>query len=208
MKYPKTYHLPDSPNLQNDDRRIESMDHLWGKSVIITEKLDGENCSFHSDGIHARSEDGDSYPWQSMVKAMWGGIRHNIPPHIQICGENMYAVHSIEYKKLTSYYYVFNIIDKERKVFLSVDETLEWCEKLGLNYVPILYHGILHPQNCQMPAKSLYGDTAEGYVVRVVEEFPVDQYKNFCAKFVRKGHVQTNEHWTKNWHPAKLWDKQ
>lgn len=204
MKYPKTMHTPQSPNLQNDDRRIDTMDTLWGREVVVTEKLDGENTSLHTDHIHARSESGDSYPWQSTVKALWGGIRHKIPSHIQICGENMYACHSIEYKELTAFYYVFNVIDKERNVFLSLDNTLEWCERLGLQYVPILYHGPLAPTSLKMPAKSAYGDTAEGYVIRVVEEFPVDQYKHYCAKYVRKGHVQTTEHWTKSWHPNKL----
>lgn len=204
MKYPRTMHVPFSENLQNDDRKIESMDTLWGKNVIIGEKLDGENCSLHSNGIHARSEDGDSYPWQSTVKSLWGSIRYKIPEHIQICGENMYAKHSIYYDGLTSFYYVFNVIDKKRKVFLSTDECLSWCEELGLEYVPILYKGILTPDKCQMPKTSAFANEVEGYVIRVAEEFPVEDYKKYCAKFVRKGHVRTDEHWSKNWSPNKL----
>ena len=31
--------------------------------------MDGENCTVYNDGyIHARSIDGNSYPWQSKVK--------------------------------------------------------------------------------------------------------------------------------------------
>lgn len=180
------------------------MDTLYGRQVIITEKLDGENTSLHTDHIHARSEDGDSYPWQSTVKALWGSLRYKIPEHIQICGENMYAKHSIYYDRLTAFYYVFNIIDKKRKVFLSVDECLTWCEELGLEFAPLLYRGVLTRDKCKMPKESAFANEVEGYVIRVIEEFPVEDYKKCCAKFVRKGHVRTTEHWSRIWSPNKL----
>lgn len=44
-KYPKTYHLSFSPNLQNDDRMLPSEKVFEGKTVIVTEKLDGECLS-------------------------------------------------------------------------------------------------------------------------------------------------------------------
>jgi hypothetical protein len=196
-------HTPDSPNLQNDDRRIETMDSLWGKEVVITEKLDGENTSLHSHKLHARSENGDAYPWQSVVKGKWGSVKHLIPANIQICGENVYAKHSIAYDQLDDCFYVFNVIDKDRNVFLSVDETLEWCERLGFKYVPILYRGVLS-RDYKVPWQSAYGGEMEGYVIRSVAEFPVDEYKNLCAKFVRKNHVRTTEHWSKTWVPNKI----
>jgi hypothetical protein len=34
-----------------------------------------------------------------------------------------------------------------------------------------------------------------GYVVRVADSFSYGAYRNHVAKFVRKGHVQTNKHW-------------
>jgi hypothetical protein len=39
----------------------------------------------------------------------------------------------------------------------------------------------------------------EGYVVRLASSFKFDDFNKSVAKFVRKNHVQTNEHWTKNW---------
>lgn len=179
------------------------MDSLWGREVIITEKLDGENTSLHTNKLHARSEDGSHYPWQTVAKGMWGSIKHLIPEHVQICGESVYALHSIPYNRLSSFYYVFNIIDKERKVFLSVDETLKWCKELGLEYVPILYRGVLK-KDYSVPWNSAYGDEMEGYVIRVVDEFKVEDYATLVAKFVRKNHVRTTEHWSKNWVPNKI----
>jgi hypothetical protein len=41
-KYPRTYHLPFSPGLQNDDRVIETLGGLIGQEVIVTEKMYGE----------------------------------------------------------------------------------------------------------------------------------------------------------------------
>jgi hypothetical protein len=206
MKYPKTMHLLSSPNLQNDDRRIESMERLIGQEVVITEKLDGENTSFHFDKVHVRSEDEmERHPSRSIIKAIWGAVRYQIPPHIQIVGENLYAKHSIYYDRLTDFFYVFAVIDKERKVFLSVDDTLEWCNKLALYHVPILFRGHYGGEDDFMvPASSTYGDECEGYVVRDVKEIPVDEWKVRAAKYVRAKHVKTTEHWKTDWIPNKL----
>lgn len=40
---------------------------------------------------------------------------------------------------------------------------------------------------------------SEGYVVRTVEGFAFDEFASHIAKWVRKGHVQTDEHWKANW---------
>ncbi len=206
MKYPKTYHVPDSPNLQNDDRRIDSMDSLIGKNVIISEKLDGENTSLHNDKIHARSEENDNHASRDMVKSIWGSIRYMIPEHIQICGESMYACHSIFYDKLTNFFYVFAVIDKKREVFLSVSETREWCRKLGLEMAPSLFEGTWDGK-FKMPNQSFYGNEVEGWVVRLVDEIPVNEWKDKAAKFVRAKHVTSDNHWKTNWKPNRLIQK-
>ena len=57
---------------------------------------------------------------------------------------------------------------------------------------------------------------SEGFVVRNADEFKtnsgvlevaLNEFNNLF-KVVRKGHVQTDEHWTKHWKPAKLMDCQ
>jgi hypothetical protein len=50
----------------------------------------------------------------------------------------------------------------------------------------------------------VYGDTREGVVIRNAGEFPVDEFSNNVCKWVRPNHVQTDEHWTKNWKKATL----
>lgn len=56
-KYPRTYHLPFSEGLQNDDRKVEDgwWEHLKGKTLVLSEKLDGSNSYICRDGVYARS---------------------------------------------------------------------------------------------------------------------------------------------------------
>ena len=44
----------------------------------------------------------------------------------------------------------------------------------------------------------------EGFVVRNVDSFAYEDFSKNVAKYVRKNHVQTDEHWTKNWQPNKV----
>jgi hypothetical protein len=37
--------------------------------------------------------------------------------------------------------------------------------------------------------------SAEGYVVRLTNSFPYDNFGQSVAKFVRKSHVTTDQHW-------------
>lgn len=43
-KYPRTRHLPSSPGATSDDKFISDFSGFKGKKVVITEKMDGENC--------------------------------------------------------------------------------------------------------------------------------------------------------------------
>ena len=44
FKYPRTYHLPWSLGSTNDDKFMEDTVSFIGKRIVITEKMDGENC--------------------------------------------------------------------------------------------------------------------------------------------------------------------
>ncbi len=46
--------------------------------------------------------------------------------------------------------------------------------------------------------------TIEGIVSRNTAAYPVDRFSENVFKYVRKGHVKTDEHWTRNWKRAKL----
>ena len=112
MKYPKTPHLPWSPGKNDDkeDKVLQNTDHFLGVPVIYLEKLDGEctTCSRH--GIHARSEDSITSPWQTYMARMHACFQYKIPEGMFICGECMYATHSIFYENLPSCFFVFCVL--------------------------------------------------------------------------------------------------
>ena len=41
-------------------------------------------------------------------------------------------------------------------------------------------------------------------MIRPLNEFNIDNFSNLVFKYVRNGHVQSDEHWTKNWKKATL----
>ena len=95
------------------------------------------NCTMYSDGSPARSIDSRHHPSRDWLKSLQGRVGHLIPAGWRVCGENMYALHSLGYDKLPSYFLVFSIWN-EKNECLSWDDTVEWCELLGLTHVPVL----------------------------------------------------------------------
>ena len=73
-----------------------------GQEVVVTEKLDGENTTLYRRGLHARSLDPRPHPSRDWVKRLQGQIGHLIPEGWRVCGENLYARHSLGYDDLES----------------------------------------------------------------------------------------------------------
>jgi hypothetical protein len=184
--------LPWSPGSTSDDLFADSLLPFQGQRVIVTEKMDGENTSLYRDGLHARSIDGRHHPSRDWVKAMHGRIAHLIPEGWRVCGENVYALHSIGYSELPSYFLMFSIWNEENQC-LPWDETVEWSKLLGLTHVPVLFEGTYD----EGQLRDLRPDTSvtEGYVVRLASGFPFAAFAESVAKWVRTDHVQSEEHW-------------
>lgn len=191
VKYPRTFHLPWSRSKTDDDKILLTDDMFLNKHVIITEKMDGENTSLYADKLHARSIEMDSHESRSWIKNFWNTIKHEIPVGWRICGENLYAKHSIYYDNLESYFMGFSIWN-EKNTCLSWTNTMEWFELLNITSVPILYNGIYTGKDCIPTINEL---KQEGYVIRLHDSFSYGQFKNSIAKCVRKGHVTTDNHW-------------
>src|SRR5579863_5868310 len=115
FKYPRTPHLPWSPGATDDDKMLGSIEHFVGKQIVVTEKMDGENTSLYRDHSHARSLDSQMHPSRTMLRQMHATIKHEIPEGWRICGENLFAKHSIHYSNLPSYFLVFGIYNEDRK---------------------------------------------------------------------------------------------
>lgn len=191
-KYPRTPHLPWSPGGTSDDRVLKDTAHFIGHQVIVTEKMDGENTSLYRDTLHARSLDSRHHSSRNWVKALHGRIQNDIPEGWRLCGENLYARHSIAYDDLDSYFQLFSIWNEEN-IALSWDETTDWTTLLGLELVPILFRGLWDQKS--ISEITLDPTKQEGYVVRVADRIRFDDFDTSVAKWVRPGHVRTDQHW-------------
>lgn len=193
VKYPKTMHLPWSPGLQNDDRVMPNLDMMIGREVVVTEKMDGENTTMYRNGIHARSIDGRHHNSRNWVKRFWGEHCLSIPPGTRVCGENVYAQHSIAYDDLDTYFYAFGIWDGPD--CLHWDSTRELFKHWGFTPVPTIWRGEFDIAKLREIANDMDLDKQEGYVVRLVESFKFDEFAYAVGKYVRANHVQSDEHW-------------
>jgi len=193
IKYPRTGHLPNSEGVTNDDKIQHNLSGFIDEEIVISEKRDGENTTMYPEFYHARSLDSNNHPSRNYVKGIWGNIRYDIPEGWRICGENLYAKHSLYYENLESYFECFSIWN-EKNICLDIDQTLEWCQLLGIVHVPILYRGKFDLEMI----KNFKIDTnvQEGFVIRLAREFHYDEFENSVVKWVRKGHVQTDQHWS------------
>lgn len=202
IKYPSTPHLPWSGGLFDSDGSEDALmndpgKYFGTKDIVVSEKEDGECFTIYRDGCHARSINSGRHPSRDWIKTLWANrLRYDIPVGWRVCGENLYAVHSIEYKDLPDYFLVFSIWN-EKNICLSWEKTVEWCALLDLTPVPVLYSG---PWIGRAGLTKIYntydpGHEVEGYVVRLAGEFPFRDFGKSVAKYVRPNHVQTDKHW-------------
>jgi hypothetical protein len=208
-KYGRTYHFPFSPGTTSDDKIQSDWESILEHELVLTEKLDGENTCLKTDGVYARSHVGPTQnPWARNMWPIWERLGHELGT-LEVFGENLYGVHSIEYEHLEHYFYVFAIRDEGR--WLSWEEVSFYAELMDLAVVPVLGRGryseaaLRQIIDEQMEKGSSFGGECEGLVVRTVAGFEADQFRHHVLKYVRANHVKTDEHWTRNWRRAKLW---
>ena len=97
--------------------RITSLSHrelqVTTASTILIGKISSgltrlyipKNCA----GVFARSHAAPATsPWTRQLRERWELMKHDLGS-LELFGENLYAVHSIEYKRLESYFYVFAV---------------------------------------------------------------------------------------------------
>lgn len=195
VKYPRTYHLPQSASKTNDDRTLNNCDHFIGKEVVVTEKLDGENSTIYPNYYHARSLESEYHESRTWVKNLAANIGWEFPDGWRLCGENLFAKHAIAYDNLESYFYAFSVWD-DKNVCQSWDDTVDFADILGIPTVPVIWRGIWCEKKIHDIIERLDTNKQEGFVVRVVDAFTYGAFKHSIAKYVRKNHVADNVH---NW---------
>ena len=133
-KYGRTYHYPFSPGTTSDDR----INHTYWEDIqrirtlVHTEKLDGENNCLSQWGVFARSHAAPTTsPWTRQLRERWELIKNDLGD-IEIFGENLYAVHSIEYQRLETHFYVFAV--------RCMDQWLSWEEVKQFIFIPPFHY--------------------------------------------------------------------
>lgn len=216
IKYPRTYHLPYSPGSTKDDKKLQGdwFSYFDGKEIVITEKLDGENTAMTEFDVYARSHGAPTRsPWSLNLWNPNGGLFWNLKQYIghdeTIYGENLYGEHSIHYDKLKLYWHMFAVNNGVN--WYSWDDVETMAKIMNVPTAPVLWRGVVTSENelktlvdYYVIQPSVYGPTREGVVVRIADEFPIDDFSHNVCKWVRPNHVTTTNHWTKNWKKAKL----
>jgi hypothetical protein len=224
-KYGRTYHYPFSPGTTSDDR----INHDYWNDVtkiaalVHTEKLDGENNCLNRYGVFARSHAAPSQsPWTAWLRERWEQLKNDLGD-LEVFGENLYAVHSIEYAQLGSHYYVFGV--RQHDQWLSWEETKFYANMLDFPTVPEIklvpapadrnafeadVLSIVSQPGTMGSVDAFTGKpcTMEGIVTRNAAGYAVADFAQHVFKYVRKSHVKTDAHWTRNWRRAKLaWER-
>ena len=221
QKYGRTYHYPFSPGTTSDDRiKHDYWEQLQNiPNIIHTEKLDGENNCLSKYGVFARSHAAPTTSaWTESIRRYWQLVKNDLG-ELEIFLENLYAIHSIEYQNLEHHFYVFGI--REQDQWLSWEETKFYADMLGLPVVPEITvtgtpvnkiafeseilaladsKGTFEP----FDAYDARPTTIEGIVTRNADNYRITEFSNNVFKYVRKGHVKTDQHWTRNWKRARL----
>lgn len=196
FKYPRTFHVPWSPGkTDSSDKTLNDITHFKSRGIVVTEKMDGENTTIYHDGYcHARSIDSGSHPSRDIIKKIAGEIGHRIPTGWRLCGENLFAKHSIHYKELPAYFLIFNIWNDENTC-LSWKETVKFCKFFNMKHVPVLFHGMWNRYELNKIEEVISTSNSEGYVIRYASHFKYENFTKSTAKWVKKDHVQCSEHW-------------
>ena len=194
-KYPRTVHLSYSKGYTSDDKVLRNEDIFKDMEIVITEKMDGENTTIYNDYYHARSIDSKHQEYHSyLLSNILPKIQYLIPEGVRICGEYLYAEHSIHYDNLRDYFLMFSIWDRD--TCLSWENTKEYAKLLGLKLVPELYVGKYNEKVVKEIAKKVVEHGGEEIVIRNIKSFRYEDFSKNVAKYVRANHVQTNTHWT------------
>ena len=88
----------------------------------------------------------------------------------------------------------------ENNYCLSWKETIKLFQKINIIPVDVIYTGLFNENYL----KSIDIKDHEGYVIRLIDKFHYNDFDKYVAKFVRKDHVQTNQHWMQDRKSTRL----
>lgn len=221
-KFPRTYHLFEvqKGRMARDDLLLDKTDAkpFYTFPVTVEEKIDGSNLglSLDSDGGRILAQNRSHYVTSlshSQFKALDSWISEHsdalyriLSPNFILFGEWMYAKHSIQYDRLPGYFVAFDIYDRSREVYLSVNERNDKLQGSNIPVVKALVSNQVLPNRQAYEAlletasdyvnQSKQRTTVEGVYIRV-DDHAGGVLKHRC-KIVRPDFIQTVDtsgHW-------------
>ena len=154
-KYPRTPHIEGS-RLQSGDEDLSQIpfSEIAGKYLVIEEKCDGANSaiSFDENGellLQSRGHyltGGYRERHYNMMK-QWAALHKDafyevLGTRYIMYGEWMYAKHTVYYDALPHYFLEFDILDRDKGIFLDTPSRHEMLKELPIVSVPVLGTGI------------------------------------------------------------------
>lgn len=211
IKYPSTPYWPWSPSIGRNDDVHRDPGRFVGEPVVVTEKLDGGNTLLHDGKVYARSISAPSDgKWMAMVK------KHHAwkvnEPDVHLYGEDIYGVHSIAYDPVAedATFQAFAMRDGNG-VFAAFADVEAYARQREIPVVPVLFRGCFSTLDeireflaGAHKEPSALGGAREGVVLRLARAFPTTEFAHDVCKSVRADHVQSDEHWTRNWKPCRI----
>jgi len=150
VKFPRTRHLEGSRLQIGDIADDKPLAELNGVPLVIEEKLDGANSgiSFSADGrllLQSRGHfltGGGRERHFDLFKTWAATHAHVLWPVLGaryvVYGEWMYAKHTVFYDQLPHYFLEFDVLDRERNVFLDTPARRRLLRGLPMMPVPVL----------------------------------------------------------------------
>ena len=219
-KYPRTPHLFGSKGTDDDKHldEAESKAFLADESLVVEEKLDGTNVGIHFSDAgemvlqcrgHLITE--GMHPQYDLFK-QWAAVKRSVleerlENRFLLFGEWVYARHSIHYRKLSHYFFEFDIYDKDQEAFLDLEQRLALLEGTGVQTVPVIHTGSLNRDDLEdligpsqfdshfeNPVTKRTDNLMEGLYLRTESEGAVTGRAKFVRpEFVEK--VKQSTHW-------------
>lgn len=214
-KYPSTPHWPQSEKLHRDDTYIDTPSAFVGVPVVVTEKIDGGNTCLFNGEVYARSVASPAQDkWFAMVKKhhAWKVTQEWFHKDVAFYGEDIYGVHSIEYDAIPEdeTFMLFAVRDS-MDWWYSWQHVMDFADELGIRTVPVIERCVFKTEAAiteffreEISKPSALGGPREGFVMRYEALFDTRQFRERVCKYVRANHVQTDEHWRRNWKPCKF----
>lgn len=211
LRFPHTPHVAWlSPGRPREDKVLapDEVDELLAHDVVVEEKVDGANLGFSVDErgallaqnrgayLDLESPQGQWKPLRRWLSTRRHALVDALTPDLMLFGEWAYAVHSVRYTRLPSFFLAFDVYDRARGEFWSADRRDALVAELAIQSVPELGRGRYDVDGL----KALLGESkltegpAEGLYVRR----EADGRLLSRAKLVRAEFVQAiEEHWSK-----------